>query len=86
MKQETTDPIEAINFCFLSSQDLGQMYPSEQLPLLTVLALQMGIKANNTLHNEYREPKVQLSPPLNLNNAQDMLCAKLQLSNCVLLN
>jgi len=80
MNSETnTDTIEAINFCFLSSRDLGQQTPGEQIPLLNVIAYQMAI--NTQISRE--KP---ICEPLNLNKHLDMVCAKIQLRNAVFMN
>lgn len=80
MNLETnTDVLENVLFCFLSSRDLGEMKPSEQIPLLNVIAYQIVI---NTQANKFKP----IGEPLNLNKPLDMLCAKIQLKNAVFMN
>jgi hypothetical protein len=77
--ETNTDVLEPIIFCYLSTKDLGKQTPSEQIPLLNVIAYQMAI---NTQVSKFKP----VCDPLNLNRQLDMVCAKIQLKNAVFMN
>lgn len=86
MKLETNiDVLENVLFIFLSSRDLGKQTPTEQIPLLNVIAYQMGIDTGNPFKGKQRPITAKIGK-LNLNNQLDYICAKIQLRNAVFMN
>jgi hypothetical protein len=84
--ETNTDVLEPINFCYLSSKDLGEQPASEQLKLMYLLSLQMHINTNNHFWNEYRDPEPIYLEPYDIKTAEGFECIKVQLANAVFLN